>query len=96
MKRCKIMVTITKFFEAEFEDTLAASNMFRTLERDPDIGVLSSSSGRGWKVSHKGTTHTVRPEDDNTTSCRYTRDPRNPSTTTTQLDEPAMRPDDES
>jgi len=63
MRRRKIKVVITKIFEAEFEDA-AAPDMFRTLERDRDIGVMSSSSGVGWRVNHKGTTHVVNPEEE--------------------------------
>ena len=57
--KVKLKVTITKIFEAEFDDTLAASRMFKTLERDPRIGALTGTSGEGWSVRQIHERHSV-------------------------------------
>ncbi|HSX22422.1 MAG TPA: hypothetical protein VLE97_06555 [Gaiellaceae bacterium] len=57
--KVKLKVTITKIFEAEFDDALAASRMFKTLERDPQIGALTGTSGEGWSVRQVNERHGV-------------------------------------
>jgi hypothetical protein len=61
VKRCRIEVTITKVFEAEFEDTSAAARMFKTLEADRQLAVLAGASGEGWKVRQASEQHSVQP-----------------------------------
>ncbi len=61
MNRCRIKVTITKIFKAEFEDTHAASRMYRTLERGQNVAVLTGMSGEGWTVKQENESHSVEP-----------------------------------
>ena len=62
---CKLKVTITKIFEAEFDDTLAASRMFKTLESDRSISALTGTSGDGWAVRQTSEKHSVESDRDN-------------------------------
>ena len=61
MSRCQIKVTITRVFDAEFDDAHAAANMFRTLEEDRQTAVLNGATGGGWKVQLASETHSVEP-----------------------------------
>lgn len=58
-----IKVTITKIFEVEFDDTLAASRMYKTMEQDRQIGVLRGASGDGWSARETVSRHTVEPNE---------------------------------
>ena len=57
--KVKLKVTITKIFEAEFDDTPAASRMFKALEHDRQIGALTGTSGEGWRVRQIDERHGV-------------------------------------
>lgn len=61
MSHCQIKVTITRVFDAEFEDPPAASNMFKTLEEDLQVAVLNGATGGGWKVRLAQESHAVEP-----------------------------------
>lgn len=50
MKRCKIKVTVTRIYEADFEDTLACAEVFKALERDHNPTTIERMSGDRWTL----------------------------------------------
>ena len=50
MKHCKIKVTVTRIYEADFEDTLACAKMFKALEQDRNHTTIENMSGDRWAL----------------------------------------------
>jgi hypothetical protein len=51
---CKIKVVVTLMLEATFEDTLAAANMFKTLEQDANPSTIRGMTGDRWSIHADG------------------------------------------
>lgn len=66
MKRCRLKITVTRYYDAEFEDTLAASEMIKALESDPHPTSQSGITTGRWKITavhSQPQVVSVRPED---------------------------------
>lgn len=50
MSKMKIKVTVTRVYEAEFADVLAASAMFKHLEHDANPTTIEGCSGDRWNI----------------------------------------------